>query len=74
MEQAPIDLSRLASVTASLQSWNNVLAVLRTASGAGVTWDLTNPLIMQISQQLQAQITPQGNVVSMAERDHPPAA
>lgn len=43
------------------QEWQQVLAVMCNAQGPGITWAITNPLIMKLGQQLQAQ-TPAAGV------------
>lgn len=44
-------------VELSEQEWQQLLFVLGNAEGKGINWSLTNPLLMKIGQQLQAQAT-----------------
>ena len=37
------------------QEWNQLLFVLAHAEGKGITWQVVNPLVMTIGEQLNAQ-------------------
>ena len=43
------------TVTMEASEWQSVLAVMCNAQGPGITWATTNPLIMKLGAQLQAQ-------------------
>jgi hypothetical protein len=51
----------LTEVRLEVQEWNQLLQILAQAP-----WNVANPLIMKIGEQLRAQTTPQpGNEVGM---------
>ena len=37
------------------QEWNQLLFILANAEGKGINWSTTNPLVMKIGEQLNAQ-------------------
>lgn len=50
----------MARVELSDQEWGQLMFVLANAEGKGITWALTNPLLMKIGGQLQVQQQPIG--------------
>jgi hypothetical protein len=52
-------MDRIA-VHLSNQEWGQVMMVLANAEGKGVNWSLTNPLLMEIGNQLRVRAMTQG--------------
>lgn len=45
--------------------WQQLLAILCNGTGPGISWATTNPLVMKIGQQLQAQSQAPGHPSGM---------
>lgn len=43
------------TVVLEQNEWQQTLAILCNAQGPGINWQVVNPLVMKIGQQLQAQ-------------------
>ena len=54
----------MASVELNEQKWGQVMFVLANAEGKGITWALTNPLLMEIGNQLREQTLAQTNPIA----------
>lgn len=51
-----VDFNQTAVVRLTHYQWNGVLMCLRTGNGQAFTWESTNPLIAELTRQLQAQM------------------
>ena len=43
------------TITMDAAEWQQMLFVLANAQGQGITWAVTNPLLMKLGEQLQKQ-------------------
>jgi hypothetical protein len=59
------------TVVMSEMEWQQLLVVLCNGTGPGISWGMTNPLVMKIGEQLRQQ-TPQQPVFGQTQRPNGP--